>query len=384
MEGQIALQRKSCHLAVVSPRDLKVLLSHINLIALYIQIKNMSTPPPSSVTEPSSQGEDKNLDLTLRPRRWDEYIGQNAVKQNLNILIQAAKERGECVEHLLFYGPPGLGKTTLAYLISHEIGAPIKITSGPAIERVGDLASILTNLSNGDILFIDEIHRLNKLIEEVLYPAMENRTLDVVLGKGPSARSIQLELPAFTLIGATTRVSLLSSPLRSRFSGGSFRLEFYSNDEIKKIILRSSQILRIKINDDAATIIAERSRQTPRVANRLLKRVRDYAQVKRAAVITINETEEALEMLKIDRLGLESHDRRILDTIISKFNGGPVGIKTIAAAVSEDPDTIEEVYEPYLLQLGFIERTPRGRTATAGAFEHLGKNPPRQDQNHLI
>ncbi|MEK7142157.1 MAG: Holliday junction branch migration DNA helicase RuvB [Patescibacteria group bacterium] len=316
---------------------------------------------------------DKALDQTLRPQKWDEYVGQELIKKNLRILIQAASERKESIEHLLFYGPAGLGKTTLALLIAKEIGAQIKTTSGPAIERVGDLASILTNLSPGDLLFIDEIHRLNKSIEEVLYPAMESRSLDIIIGKGPSARSIQLELPPFTLIAATTRVAMLSSPLRSRFSGGTFRLEFYTNEEVKKIINRSASLLGMEIADDASEEIAKRCRFTPRIANHFLKRCRDYAQVNGEKKITLDFAQKALALMEVDILGLNNHDRRILNIIIDKFKGGPVGLQTLAAATSEDEATIEEVYEPFLLQLGFIERTSRGRIATENAYKHLGK-----------
>lgn len=337
-----------------------------------------------NLSEPILKSDDLGLDTALRPRDWEEYIGQEPVKKNLHILLRAAKERGEAVEHLLFYGPPGLGKTTLAHLVSREMGRPIKVTSGPAIERVGDLASILTNLAPHDILFIDEIHRLNKLIEEVLYPAMESRTLDIMLGKGPSARSIQLELPPFTLIGATTRISLLSSPLRSRFSGGIFRLDFYTPEEIEQIVLRSAKLIGAPLDSQAARNIAERSRRTPRIANRLLKRARDYAQVAHHEIISVMDTEQTLALLNIDALGLERHDRQLLTAIIEKFSGGPVGIKTIAAALSEEEATIEEVYEPYLLQLGFLERTPRGRVATAAAYKHLGIEMPRTAQNKLL
>ena len=315
--------------------------------------------------------EDKNFDLALRPQRWDEYIGQNMVKDNLKILIGAAQKRGESIEHVLLYGPAGLGKTTLAYLIAREMNANVRITSGPAIERVGDLASILTNLMPRDILFIDEAHRLNKMIEEVLYPAMESRTLDIIIGKGPSARTIQLELPPFTLIAATTRIGLLSSPLRSRF-GATFRLDFYTTDDIKKILIRSARLLGIEADDDALQLIAESSRFTPRVANRLLKRVRDYAQVHGDGRIAKRAATDALKLLLIDELGLEEVDRRLLDAIITKFNGGPVGLQSLAATCSEEIDTIEEVHKPFLMQLGFIERTPRGRLATRRAYEHLG------------
>lgn len=319
---------------------------------------------------------DKFLDATLRPQKWHDYIGQERIKNNLKILIAAAKERNHPPEHLLFYGPAGLGKTTIANLVAKELNAQIKITSGPSILKVGDLASILTNLSPGDVLFIDEVHRLNKLIEEVLYSAMESGSLDIIIGKGPSARTIQLELPPFTLIAATTRIALLSSPLRSRFSGGTFRLEFYSIDEIKKIIQRSAQILDVEINDDAALEIAKRSRSTPRAANHFLKRCRDFAQVNKKP-LDIGCVKEALSLLEIDEKGLGQADRELLKTIITKFNGGPVGLNTLASATSEEEATIEEVYEPYLIQLGFLERTSRGRMATPHAYMHLDLKLPQ-------
>lgn len=315
------------------------------------------------------------LDQTLRPSRWDDYIGQQNIKDNLKILLTAAKERNHPPEHLLFYGPPGLGKTTLAHLIAKEINAQIKITSGPAIEKVSDLASILTNLSPNDILFIDEIHRLNKSVEEILYPAMESGSLDIIIGKGPSARTIQLELPPFTLIAATTRIAMLSSPLRSRFSGGTFRLEFYSDDEIKEIIKRSAKILGVKMSDKAAGEISKRSRFTPRTANYFLKRCRDYAQVSKKE-LDENIVRSALSLLGIDEKGLSPSDRKILETIIDKYGGGPVGLNTIAASISEEEATVEEVHEPYLIQLGFLERTPRGRTATKLAYGHLNIKYP--------
>ncbi|MEI6528050.1 MAG: Holliday junction branch migration DNA helicase RuvB [bacterium] len=324
---------------------------------------------------PKSPSEANFLDQTLRPTIWKDYIGQKNIKDNLHILLTAANQRQHPPEHLLFYGPPGLGKTTLAHLIAKETRAQLKATSGPAIEKVGDLASILTNLSPGDILFIDEIHRLNKAIEEVLYPAMESGSLDIIIGKGPSARTIQLDLPPFTLIAATTRIALLSAPLRSRFSGGVFKLEFYTNEEIAQIINRSAQLLGVEIDDAAKEEIAKRSRFTPRTANYLLKRSRDLAQV-RESRLSKETVMEALNMLGIDEMGLNATDRALLTVIEDKFNGGPVGLNTLAAALSEEMATIEDVYEPYLLQLGFIERTTRGRVITEKAKQHLKvKNP---------
>ncbi|MBI1974512.1 MAG: Holliday junction branch migration DNA helicase RuvB [Candidatus Zambryskibacteria bacterium] len=323
------------------------------------------------------------LDTELRPTAWPEYVGQQAVKDNLKILIQAATERGTSPEHVLFYGPPGLGKTTLAHLVAKETGRAMKITSGPAIERVGDLASILTNLSPGDIIFIDEIHRLNKAIEEVLYPAMESGVLDIIIGKGPSARTLQLELPSFTLLAATTRVAMISSPLRSRFSGGVFRLEFYTEEELALILRRSAKIIGVEIESGAEKEIARRSRFTPRIANYLLKRARDFAQVERKKLdkTTINET---LKLLGIDEKGLSPSDRKLLEIVADKFGGGPVGLSTLAAALSEEEATIEEFNEPYLLQLGFIERSPRGRVLTPHAYKHLGKTPPANLQKKLL
>lgn len=326
---------------------------------------------------------EENLEETLRPRKFSEYIGQNRVKDNLEITISAAKKRGEPIDHILLYGPPGLGKTTLAHVISHETGAEIRITSGPAIERPGDLASLLTNLEEGDILFIDEIHRLNKVVEEVLYSAMEDFVLDIVIGKGPSARSIRLDLPKFTLIGATTRIGLISSPLRDRF-GIVNRLNFYENDEIEKIIKRSAKILDIKIDPKGAIEVAKRSRRTPRIANRLLKRVRDYAQVKGSGEVTFEVAQTALEKLAVDSLGLDQTDRTLLETMIDKFGGGPVGLSTIAAATSEETDTIEDVYEPYLIQIGFLERTPKGRKATSAAYTHLGRTAGKEKKQKKL
>lgn len=311
------------------------------------------------------------LDNKLRPETWEEYIGQEKIKKNLKILLQAAEERNHVPEHILFHGPPGLGKTTLAHLIAKESGRNIKITSGPAIEKVGDLASILTNLTPGDILFIDEIHRLNKMVEEILYPAMESGVLDIILGKGPSARTIQLDLQPFTLIAATTRPASMSAPLRSRFSGGTHRLEFYTDEEMEKILERSAKILGVSTEKDAVKEIAKRSRFTPRTANYFLKRARDYAQVNKGNLSKENVT-KALELLGVDEAGLFETDRNFLKVLIEKFDGGPVGLGTLAAATSEEEATIEDVIEPYLIQLGFIERTPRGRIATEKAYGHLG------------
>lgn len=323
------------------------------------------------------------LDNKLRPSCWRDYVGQKAIKDNLRILIQAATERGTPPEHVLFYGPPGLGKTTLAHLVAKETGRTIKITSGPAIERVGDLASILTNLASGDLLFIDEVHRLNKTIEEVLYPAMESGVLDIIIGKGPSARTLQLELPPFTLLAATTRVAMLSAPLRSRFSGGVFRLEFYSEDEIAEILRRSAKIINVKIEGGAENEIAKRSRFTPRIANYFLKRSRDFAQVE-GRPLNQETVRLALDLLGIDEKGLSPSDRQLLKVLADKFAGGPVGLSTLAAALSEEEATVEEFNEPYLLQLGLIERTARGRALTIRAYEHLGKTPPQNLQKKLL
>jgi Holliday junction DNA helicase RuvB len=323
------------------------------------------------------------LDATLRPGSWDEYVGQEAIKNNLHILISAAKERQSPPEHILFYGPPGLGKTTLAHLIARELGGQLRSTSGPAIEKVGDLAALLTNLGAGDILFIDEIHRLPRTIEEVLYPAMESGVLNIIIGKGPSARTIELPLPPFTLIAATTRVADLSAPLRSRFSGGTFRLEFYSEDDIAKIVKRSAHILGVEIDKAGVTEIAKRARATPRTANYLLKRARDYAQLKRSN-LTKEMVDNSLGMLEVDELGLTPLDRKLLTVLIERFNGGPAGVNALAAALSEEPTTISEVHEPFLLQLGLIERTPRGRVATKSAYEHLGKTPPSNLNEKLL
>ena len=311
------------------------------------------------------------IDPQLRPVTWDEYIGQQSIKNNLHILLTAAKKRNQQPEHVLFYGPPGLGKTTISHLIAKETGKNIKITSGPAIEKVGDLASILTNLSEGDILFIDEIHRLNKNIEEILYPAMESGVLDIIIGKGPSARTIQLDLPAFTLLGATTKIAMMSSPLRSRFSGGVFKLEFYTEEEIERIIKQSAEKLGIEINSDALIEIAQRSRFTPRTANYFLKRCRDYAEVYDTA-ITRESVLSALTLIGVDNLGLRQVDREVLQTIITKFKGGPVGLRTIATATHEEEASIETVIEPYLIQKGLLDLTSRGRLATQAAYIHLG------------
>jgi Holliday junction DNA helicase RuvB len=314
--------------------------------------------------------DEEKLDLTLRPKNLGDYIGQKKVKESLQVFIEAAKQRKEALEHVLIYGPPGLGKTTLANVISNELGVNIRCTSGPAIERTGDLASILTNINENDILFIDEIHRLGRNIEEVLYPAMEDYALDLIIGKGPSAKTLRLDIPKFTLIGATTRIGSISSPMRDRF-GMIHHLDFYELDEINKIITRSADILGIKIDVKGAEEISRRSRGTPRIANRLLKRVRDYAQVKKGNHITELVAKEALDMLEVDKMGLDRTDRKMLLAIINKFKGGPVGLSTLAASISEEKETIEEVYEPYLIQMGFLDRTARGRVATDLAYQHL-------------
>jgi Holliday junction DNA helicase RuvB len=378
----------------INVRGERDILYHVSITAqfdlvdyLWVSISRKNKMSSTPDKEPKNTDDEIFLDSKLRPSKWAEYIGQNHIKDNLHILLQAAAERKQPPEHILFYGPPGLGKTTLAHLIAHETGRQMKVTSGPAIEKVGDLASILTNLAPGDILFIDEIHRLNKMVEEILYPAMESGSLDIIIGKGPSARTLQLDLPPFTLIAATTRIALLSSPLRSRFSGGVFRLEFYTNDEIKQIARRSLGILGadLALEDDALEEIAMRSRFTPRTANYLIKRARDFAQVHKEPLSKKN-VGKALALLGIDELGLSQSDRKTLEVIIDKFGGGPVGLKTVAAATSEEEATIEEVIEPYLIQLGLLDRTAKGRVATKKAYDHLGFDFPedKSPQEPLI
>ncbi len=337
---------------------------------------------PNRLVNPQPQPDDR-LDQALRPKMLSDLIGQERVKENLSILITAARQRSEALDHVLFYGPPGLGKTTLAHVLANEMGVNIKITAGPAIERQGDLAAILTNLRAGDVLFIDEVHRLGRAIEEVLYPAMEDFALDIIIGKGPSARSLRLKLPHFTIIGATTRLALVTAPLRARF-GAVYRLNFYDLKAMKAIVNRAAGVLGVEIEPEGIDEIAGRGRGTPRVALRLLRRVRDYAEVRANGVITRPVAQEALDLLDVDVLGLDDIDRRVLHTILEKYGGGPVGLSTIAASISEEPDTIMDVVEPYLLQLGFLDRTPQGRVATRRAYEHLGVPIPKEDQPRLL
>lgn len=334
------------------------------------------------VTAGRLTGEDE-AERTLRPQSLGEYVGQERLKENLSVFIEAAAARGEALDHILFHGPPGLGKTTLAHIIAREMGVQIRTTSGPVIEKPGDLAAILTNLESRDVLFIDEIHRLSPVVEEILYPAMEDFKLDIIIGQGPSARTIKIDLAPFTLIGATTRSGLLTNPLRDRF-GIVFHLDFYSVEELKTIVTRAASILRVDIEDNGAQEIARRSRATPRVANRLTRRVRDFAQVRGDGVIDVKTAGQALDMLEVDSFGLESMDRKFIETIVFKFDGGPVGIETLAAAIGEEKDTLEDVYEPYLVKEGFVDRTPRGRIATRRAYEHLKKQGLRPPQGSLF
>lgn len=335
----------------------------------------MDTSPEERLVEPVILPEEQRIDTALRPQKLTDFIGQDQLKRTLSIAIEAAKKRSEPLEHILLYGNPGLGKTTLSHIIGHEMNSPVRVTSGPALEKVGDLAAILSNLQTGDILFVDEIHRINKNIEEVLYPALEDFVLDIVIGKGPSARTMRLPLNRFTLIGATTKLSLLSAPLRDRF-GHTYHLNFYENDDIAKIIERNAHKLNTVLHNEAVMLIAERARRTPRIANRLLKRLRDVAEIEGGGTITTEIAEKGLGLLSIDDRGLDDIDRLLLRTLIEKFNGGPSGVNTLAAAIAEETDTIETVYEPYLLQIGFLERTPRGRKATKAAYLHLGFPPP--------
>ncbi|HEY5276493.1 MAG TPA: Holliday junction branch migration DNA helicase RuvB [Coriobacteriia bacterium] len=331
------------------------------------------------VITPTRVDEDAQFEAGLRPRTLDEYIGQERVRDNLVVSITAARQRGEALDHILLYGPPGLGKTTLAYVIGNELGVPVRSTSGPVLEKPGDLAAMLSNLKEREVLFIDEIHRMSPIIEEILYPAMEDYQIDIMIGQGPSARSVKLPVPPFTLIGSTTRAGLLTSPLRSRF-GIVHRLDFYTDVDLQEIVRRSARILGVAIDDRAAEEIARRSRGTPRVVNRLLRRVRDYAQVRAAGEITLPVAEAGLKLLEVDEHGFDEIDRRVLRTIIEKFGGGPVGLSTISAAISEEKDAIEDIYEPFLIQIGFLARTPRGRVATARAYEYFGLHAPDRDQ----
>jgi len=349
----------------------------------FIPDEEEKNSPTVRRVQPEVSEEDLRNEVNLRPRTLEEYVGQEEVKSNLRVFVEAAKKRGEALDHVLFSGPPGLGKTTLAYIIASELRVNVKATSGPVIERPGDLAAILSNLKEHDILFIDEIHRLNHVVEEILYPAMEDFQIDILIGQGPSARSIKLNIPPFTLVGATTRAGLLTFPLRDRF-GISFRLEFYSPAELEKILIRSARILKVDLDPSGAQEISKRSRGTPRVANRLLRRVRDFAQVKAEGKIDQAMADQALKLLEVDEKGLDKMDRRILLTILEKFNGGPVGLDTLAVAVNEEKDTIEDVYEPYLIQVGFLDRTSRGRRATPLATAHMGKQAEHFPQERLL
>lgn len=338
---------------------------------------------PKRIIEPEQSNDDVQLDRSLRPLRFGDFVGQDRIKDNLRVFIDAARGRGEALDHVLFCGPPGLGKTTLANIIAYELGVGIKTTSGPVLERAGDLAAMLTNLQDHDVLFIDEIHRLNRVVEEILYPAMEDFQLDIIIGQGPGARSIKLDLPHFTLVGATTRTGLLTSPLRDRF-GVIDRLNFYSPEELRTIVQRSAGLLRVTITDDAAAEIARRSRGTPRIVNRLLRRVRDFAQVQGDGTVTNGLVVSAMKRLEVDERGFDEMDRRLLLSIIDKFEGGPVGLETLAAALNEEKDTLEDVYEPYLIQEGFLDRTPRGRQATRRAYEYFGRKRPLSAQEKLL
>ena len=341
-------------------------------------------PSPDRLISGAEQGEERKVDYALRPQSLDEMIGQERLRDKMKILVDAARARGDTLDHVLLYGPPGLGKTTLSHILAHEIGANLKVTAGPAIEKAGDLAAILTNLRRGDILFIDEIHRLGRTVEEILYPAMEDFALDIVVGSGPGARNIRLSLPRFTVVGATTRLALLTSPLRARF-GVVERFDFYDATALQEIVRRAANLMQLEVSDDGALEIARRSRGTPRVSLRLLRRVRDYAQVRAEGHVDLTVAQEGLALLDIDWLGLDDLDRRVLDSIIAKFNGGPVGLETLAASISEEADTIMDVVEPYLLQLGFLDRTPRGRVATRAAYAHMGiPYPESPEQSSLF